>query len=151
VATAAELAVDEQLKPLQEIAAKRNWKFERLDSLRFKIGLTARDGSEFWLLVECDGFPARPPAFHWCDPETGALDVAKATPKGTGYLHEFGRICAPWNRLAYKECDPKGQHGDWQLAGWMTNPHTAGTRTLAAMSLRIYHELRSPNYHGRMA
>jgi hypothetical protein len=149
--TATELVIEEQLGQLREIATDREWQLEILDSVRFTIGLVARDGSDYYLLVDCDGFPSQPPAFHWYDPKSGALDVPAATPKGSDYLHSSGRICAPWNRLAYTQVDPKGPHGDWQFANWMTNRHTRETRTLAAMVLRIHRELRSSNYHGRMA
>ena len=52
--------------------------------------------------------------------------------------------------LAYRQADPKGPHGDWELSTWMTNPKTGGCITLAAMALRLATELQSPRYQGRM-
>lgn len=144
--TTAELAVAEQLTHLREIALKRGWPLKELDPFHFVIGMLARNDTWFWLLVDCDDFPQQPPAFNWYDPESEALNQPANTPKGGGYFHSSGCLCAPWNRLAYKQ----GLHNDWILANWMTNPHTRGTTTLPAMVLRIYRELRSPNYQGRM-
>lgn len=148
--TVTELAISEQVCHVAEIAAQRGWRFERLDDIRFFICLPSRDGTDYGVLVDCDRFLEQPPAFHWYNPGTRACDQPADTPSGSGYLHSSGRICAPWNRLAYKQIDPKGPHSDWQLANWRTNGKTGGTTTLAAMVLRIYTELCGRNYVGRM-
>jgi len=131
---------------LREIVAPRSWEL----TPAFILGLPARDGSRFWLFVECDRFPAIPPAWHWFNPNTKALDQPPDTPKGGQFFHGSGRICAPWNRLAYQSVDPKGPHGDWNLANWMTNPHTGHCTTLSAMALRITSELSASTYEGRL-
>jgi hypothetical protein len=151
MATATELMVAEQLEHVRQIAQLvEGWSFEQVDAVKFIIGLLARDQSWFWLFVDCELFTQQPPAFHWYNPQTKALDLPPDTPRGGSYFHGSGRICAPWNRLAYKECDPIGPHGDWQLSSWMTHEKTGGTITLAAMVLRIHFELQSPLYQGRM-
>lgn len=144
--TAAELVLGEQLGELQEIANSRQWEFERA----FIIAMPARDGSRFWLLVDCGGYPALPPAWHWYNPKTRALDQRVDTPNGGGFFHSSGRICAPWNRLAYKKVDPEGPHDDWDQASWMSNPNTGKCTTLAAMALRIFVEMNSERYQGRL-
>jgi hypothetical protein len=112
----------------------------------------AHDGSRLFLKAECDGLQQKPPAWHWYNPETSALDAPADTPKGSGgYFHSSGHICAPWNRLAYKSVDPAGPHGDWELSNWMANPKTGACTTLSAMALRIAIELGSSRYTGRMA
>lgn len=143
--TAAELVLAEHIGDLREIAAAKGWDFVP----PLAVGMAARDGSRYWLLGDCEGFPARPPAWHWYNPQTKALDQPADTPKGSGFLHDSGRICAPWNRLAYTQVDPKGPHSDWDLASWMANPKTGRCTTLAAMALRIFVELNGGNYHGR--
>lgn len=144
--TAGELAFVEQFGNLQEIATSKEWQLDRA----FILGMKAGDGSQYWLLVDCTGFPAMPPAWHWYDPDTRTLDQAAATPKGSGFLHSSGRICAPWNRLAYKTIDPQGPHGDWDLTSWLSNSYTGKCTTLSAMALRIFVELNSNHYTGRL-
>lgn len=146
MATAGELVFEEQFHHLRENAGSRDWSLERA----FILGLKARDGSQYWQLVDCSDYPAVPPAWHWYNPSSGALDQPADTPKGNGFLHSSGRVCAPWNRLAYKSIDPLGPHDDWDLANWMTNPNTGKCTTLSAMALRIQVEMSSEHYHGRM-
>lgn len=148
--TVTELAISEQVRHVAEIAAQRAWHFEQVDEIRFYICLPARDGTHYGVLVECDRFLEQPPAFHWYNRETKQCDEPADTPCGSGYFYSSGRICAPWNRLAYKQIDPQGPHSDWQLANWRTNEKTGGTTTLAAMVLRIYIELNGRHYAGRM-
>jgi hypothetical protein len=151
MATATELVMSEQYQHVQSIADARGWHLKKSNGVCFIIGLPAHDKSWFWLLVDCENFPQQPPAFYWFNPETNARNQPCDTPKNNGrYFHDSGRICAPWNRLAYKSCDPAGPHEDWLLANWMTNQHTKGTTTLSAMVLRIYSELQGLPYQGRM-
>jgi hypothetical protein len=146
MATAGELVFDEQFGHLREIAASQGWQLERA----FILGMKARDSSQFWLMADCTDYPALPPAWHWYNPTTRLLDQPVDTPKGGTFFHSSGCICAPWNRLAYKEVDPRGPHGNWDLANWMTNPKTGGCTTLSAMALRIQVELAGGLYQGRM-
>lgn len=145
--TAGDLVFNEEFGDLQEIAASRQWPMDRC----FILAMTARDDSRFWLMVDCRDYPAIPPAWHWYNRETKAIDKPADTPNGSGFLHSNGCICAPWNRLAYKRINPeKGPHDDWDLASWATNPKTGKCTTLAAMALRINVELNSGRYQGRM-
>ncbi len=112
--------------------------------------LTARDGDTYWLKVDCTDYPAIPPAWHWYNPETKPSTSLPTRRKAAVSLHGSGRICAPWNRLAYKKIDPQGPHDDWDLNSWQTNPKTGKCTTLAAMALRIHVELNSNRYQGRM-
>lgn len=150
MATATDLVFAEQFGCLRQIAVSRGWDLKQINGPGFVLGLLASNDSRFWLKVECDGFPGTPPAWHWYNPETGALDSPADTPKGGGYFHGSGRICAPWNRLAYSSVDPKGPHGDWHISNWMSNPKTSRCTTLAAMVLRTSVELHSPYFRGRM-
>jgi hypothetical protein len=150
--TAAELLFAEQFNHLSQVAVSKDWDLKRTDGLSFILGLPARDGSRHFLKAECDDLQGMPPAWHWYNPEAGALDAPADTPKGSGgYFHSSGRICAPWNRLAYKSVDSAGPHGDWELSNWTGNPQTGACTTLSAMALRIAIELDSSRYAGRMA
>jgi len=144
-----DLVFAEQFGHLREVAERRNWSLKEIDGPGFELVLPARDGSRFGLNVMCDGYPATPPAWRWCNLDTGVCDQPADTPHGSGYFHNSGRICAPSNRLAYKQVDDQGPHSDWQISTWMTNPKTGSCTTLAAMALRMAVELRSERYQGR--
>lgn len=147
MATAGELVFEEQFGHLWEIAVSQQWPLERGQA--FILGIKARDGQQYWLLADCTDYPILPPAWHWYNPTTKMLDQPADTPKGSDFLHSSGRICAPWNRLAYKKIDSNGPHDDWELANWMTNPNTGKCTTLSAMALRIHVEINSDRYQGR--
>ncbi len=146
MATVAELTVAEELAPLREIAASRGWGFKALDTLRFLLSLPAKDKFVFHLLVDCTQYKVQPPAWHWCDPDGTRTDRAADQPKGSGYLHSNGVVCAPWNRLAYKTADARGPHQDWSIGDWLKNSATGGCTTLAHMALRIFVELNGPRF-----
>jgi hypothetical protein len=149
VATVAELAVAEELAPIREIASSRGWKLRELSPIRFHLTLPAKDKSLFHLLVDCDQYKVRPPAWRWSDAAGELTDRPADTPKGSGFLHDNGVICAPWNRLAYKSVDARGPHADWTIGDWQKNSHAAGCTTLAHMTLRVYVELNGPRYNNR--
>lgn len=150
MATATELLYEEQMVSVRQIAAVRGWELDELEGCKFIIGMKARDGTQFWQFVDCEGYQTTPPAFNWYNTESKAKNQHSDTPLGGSYFISSGQICAPWNRLAYKECNPQGPHGDWQLSNWMSNPKTGETKTIAAMLLRIYRELQSHEFKGRL-
>jgi len=119
------------------------------EPLRFFLGLTASDRSQYFLSVDCDDYPVKPPAWHWCDAEGGGRDNRSNAPMGSGFLHGNGVICAPWNRLSYQQVDPRGPHNDWTMGDWRNNQHTRGCKTLCAMALRIFVELNGSLYQKR--
>lgn len=148
--TVEELEFQKQFSDLSEIAEQRRWNLERLSVNSFAISLPAKDKTVFSLLFECENYLTQPPAIHWWDKETGEKNLPRSTPIGSAYFHGSGVICAPWNRLAYKEVNPNGPHSDWQLSNWKSNPQTGQTLSISAMVLRILTELNSNNYRGRM-
>ena len=140
------MVVESELSALKDNASLHGWQFERVESSRFRVSLTASNGDAYQLEVECKEFPVEPAAFHWRNQETGALDQLPDTPQPYDFFHRSGRICAPWNRLA---SEPDGPHPKWVRANWQQEPQTKGTTTLAGMVLRVHHELRSERYKGR--
>jgi len=149
VTTAAELVFAEQFAHLRQVADSRGWDLKEIDGPGFTLDLPTHDGSRLGLKVVCDNLPGMPPGWRWRNPETGECDRPADTPRGSGYFHDSGRICAPWNRFAYKQVVTDGPHADWELTTWMTNPKTGSCTTLAAMALRLAVELMSPRYKGR--
>jgi hypothetical protein len=146
VPTVAELAVAEEIAAVREIAIGRNWALKELDALHFHLGLPAKDKSMFYLLADCDRYPVQPPAWHWCDANGTRMDCLIDRPRGSGFLHTNGVICAPWNRLAYKTVDPRGPHQDWTIEDWRNNVQTGSCKTLGHMALRIHVELNGPRF-----
>jgi hypothetical protein len=145
--TVANLTVAEELSFIRAIAGSRGWSLLEVDPLQFLLGLPARDRSFFHLWVNCEGYPVTPAAWYWCDGKGNGRADRRHAPKGTGFLHERGVVCAPWNRLAYSSFDPRGPHGDWLPGDWRNNSHTQGCKTLCAMALRIAVELMSERFH----
>ena len=145
-----DFVVESQIAAVEEIAQLYDWPLERVGTRCFRVTLAARNGDVYQIEVECTGFPVQPAAFHWRNPATGELDNLADSPmpyrEGPNYFYKTGRICAPWNRLA---STPGGPHREWQQSGWQEQKETGGTVTLAAMVLRISHELRSQRYSGR--
>lgn len=146
MATVEDLAVELEIDAVKENAQLHGWPFERVGPRCFRVTLTGYNGDVYQVEVECDGFPVKPAAFHWRNPETGQLDALADSPAPYGYFHGTGRICAPWNRLASVEGGP---HPEWGQANWMQQRETGDTVKLAAMVTRLHHELRSQEYQGR--
>jgi len=133
-----QLAIETELADLKANAEQQGWTFARTGDAEFTLGVLARDNSWLHLKVFLDGYARIPPAWHWLNPETGALGERAHTPVGGNFFHGNGVICAPWNRLAYKSVDDRGPHPDWAIEGdWKANAYTGAATTLAAMALRI--------------
>ena len=146
MATVEDLVINQGIAEVEENARLHGWAFDHVSPRCFRVSLTAKNGDTFQVEVDCDQFPDIPPAIHWRNQDSGALDELADSPSPYNYFHKSGRICAPWNRLASTEGGP---HQDWRWANWKRQPETKATLTLAAMILRIHHELRSDNYRGR--
>ena len=146
MATVEDLAIEREIAVVEENARLHGWAFDRVGPRCFRVSLTSKSEDTFQLEVECDQFPDIPPAIHWRNQNSGALDELADSPNPYNYFHDSGRICAPWNRLASTEGGP---HLEWKRANWRQQPETKATVSLAAMILRIHHELRSDNYKGR--
>ena len=141
-----DLIVNSQIEDVAQIAQCHGWPFERAGPRCFRVSLSARDGDVYQLEVHCDAYPALPAAFHWRNPNTDELDQPSDAPRPYDFFHSTNRICAPWNRLA---STPGGPHTEWVPSSWREHERTGATVTLAAMVLRIHHELRSERYQGR--
>ena len=146
VVSVQDLAIEREIAEVEENAQLHGWAFDRVGPRCFRISLTAKNGDAFQLQVDFDQYPDIPPAIHWRNQSSGALDEVADSPNPYNYFHKSGRICAPWNRLASTEGGP---HQEWKWANWKQRPETKATTSLAAMVVRIHHELRSDNYKGR--
>ena len=150
MATVTDLVFEEQFGHLRQVAEHKDWELTRTAEPGFILVLPARDGSNFALQVICTDYPGLPPIWRWYNCKTKACNQPCDTPKGGGgYFHGSGRICAPWNRTAYRQEDTKGPHSNWDLANWVSNPKIGACTTLAAMALRMAVELDSTRFQGR--
>lgn len=150
--TVAELEITNDLQNLRDLAGARGWEIKPVDQDSFLLGLPARDKSTYWLKCHHDRFPATPPAWHWSNSDGTELDQFRDMPREYGgFFHSNGVICAPWNRLAYKNVFDRGPHTDWTIGDWRSNSYTQECKSLTAMALRIYVELQKPAYAGRKA
>src|SRR5262249_39401265 len=135
--TVSEMIAAQEIVDLREVAAVMGWGFKELSPDRFSISMGARDRDIYYLHVELAEYRGMPAVWRLVSKDQ-VPDRLEDAPKGGGFLHSNGVICAPWNRLAYKKIDSRGPHEDWELASWLTNAHTGACTTLAAMALRIH-------------
>lgn len=96
-----------------------------------------RDGGLLVLEGDLEGYKAVPPAWRFLDIENGT-ESRRAFPLGTdSFFHSDRVICAPWNRLAYK--DHGGPHGNWGgPSQWLDVRDGTQAHTLADM-LAVLH------------
>src|SRR5690348_592031 len=115
--TATIAIVESELPGMQAYAARHGWRITwRPDDLIILAeGKHPADCSPACLHADVTGYRAQPPAWRWT---TGNPDhkpvVAQpgALPGGiSSMFHDNGTICAPFNRLAYKENN--GPHENW--------------------------------------
>jgi hypothetical protein len=138
---------------VQAWAARHGWTLEfDLDALTVAGVVThPADGvGQLYLLGDCSGYRAVPPAWTFVDPDSGAT-IQHAFPargRGATIFHQKLIICAPFNRLAYKECG--GPHADWSgPSNWLHVTRGVKAPTIADMLNVINAHLQySP---GRMA
>ena len=99
-----------------------------------------------------EGYRALPPAWRFVVP--GSDESPKAAWPAPGsqpglpgsIFHPHPCICAPWNRLAYRE--HSGPHGDWAMTSWWSIPgELTKANHLADMLDQIHQHLRaSPGF-----
>lgn len=138
--------VEEELGAVQAWAARHNWTTEWHPSAIQLRAATyhARAERLIEIVATCDGYRAVPPAWQFVRPGTNesGMEFSPAVFAG-GVFHPNGLICAPWNRLAYK--DLEGPHDDWGgPSNWLSVQSDISTaRTLADMLAIIDAQLKS--------
>ena len=123
------VVVTEELPAVLAWAACRpGWAVEFDDPALHLNVTTTHPVSDTSLLIQADlqGYRAVPPAWRFLCPDTDeeAITTGPFPQAGTHRLiqgsifHGNRVICAPWNRLAFKENGDGGLHQDW---GGLTN------------------------------
>jgi hypothetical protein len=139
----------------EEVAAAERWATRHGIALAYDDAcLTVRvemqgssaEGSspERYLVVgQFDDYRLLPPAWQFVDHRTGMAIGLPAYPKpdGGSVLHGNGLVCAPWNRLAYKNLG--GPHDNWDISKWQDVKDGTRADYVADMLARLLHETRS--------
>jgi hypothetical protein len=144
------LVEEEELAPAREWASRvgveLTWDSDRLE---IRAVLTQRTtGERFYLRGQLEGYRAVPPAWTFCDAEWGSpgekrnFPASASLPSGIGssIFHNHPVICAPFNRLAYK--DHGGPHSNWGgPEQWLNVAGTVNATTLADMLAVVARDL----------
>lgn len=150
--TVTKVVVVEEMQAVLAWAARRpGWTAQFDDAaLHLNVKTThAACGTDLWIQADLHGYRAVPPAWRFLHPNgrdavTGPFPRHGEHPWISGSIfHDNRVICAPWNRLAYKEENDNGPHDDWGgLTNW-TNAAPGYTKadTLADMLDQIYQHL----------
>jgi hypothetical protein len=127
------------------------------ESLEVRVTLTQPETNEpFYLRGRFDDYRQLAPAWVFTDagwaaePRPQLFPRPGQSPYGASVLHSASVICAPFNRLAYKE--HRGPHDDWGgPANWLTagRANEVTARHLGDMLQAIFRDLMYSR--GRMA
>ena len=105
-------------------ATRNGWKVT-IDVHKLQIAAVVihpKDETELFLHADLTGYRAIPPAWRFVDHDgkvtKSAFPAAGPVVDGkSSIFHSNLLVCAPFNRLAYKEAD--GPHADWgESTGW---------------------------------
>jgi hypothetical protein len=131
------------------LGRERGWMLERdgSDPDVIRLRLSARDGEQYILLCECDGYPDTPPSVAFVNEDGWASDV-RAWPTGNDAFigavkpPQAGFLCIPLTRecIAYH---PDFLRND-AVGGWNPEKHTLMDVFAAVQAL-----LESGDYEGR--
>lgn len=132
--------VQAELGAIETWAARWGWQVETdLDLLLLRFTTThPQDGKHVYLRADMNAYKAVPPAWDFTlsdgTPHRTAWP-APGTGPGGSIFHTNAVICAPWNRLAYKELG--GVHDDWNgITNWLNViGHTRATTVPDMLSI----------------
>jgi hypothetical protein len=148
--------VETELDAARAWASRHGWTIDwSADDLLLRAATYHRPSHRLVeLTADVDGYRGEPPAWRVVEPGTNEPATAHFPAPKTGgtiassIFHGNKVICAPWNRLAYRECDPNGPHSNWGgPSAWLQV--TEGTRatSIAEMLAVIDVHLRlSPGF-----
>jgi hypothetical protein len=144
--------VEDALGPLEVAVSRQGWSVEwRPHSLILLFrGTHPTSGEALCLAADVSGFDAIPPAWRFVNPEEPEADSPRF-PTGPGpygkstIFHSKRRICAPFNRLAYKQ--EGGMHGNWNLPRWKEVKNLGATSLCEMFAVIIAHLRCSKEMH----
>lgn len=144
--------VEAELSAIRQYVERHGWQMTwdpQAMRLTFE-GTHPGDGAPLRIVAELTGYRGLPPSWTFEDPTDRKIKPFPRPGKlrgGTGSIfHSSRRICAPFNRLAYKEHN--GPHGDWGgPANWLqvkTNGHVRANRLADMLAVIVGHLSASP-------
>lgn len=154
-ATAARASVEVELDAARQWATRREWLLSwDSDMLQLRLATYHRPVSCIVeLTANVDSYRAIPPAWTFVRPGTDDIDpaafpAAGQLPRIGSIFHGNVVICAPWNRLAYREHG--GPHDNWSgPAAWLQVQEGTIAHTIPDMLAIIDVHLRaSPGFMG---
>jgi hypothetical protein len=156
--TLVKAAVEEEIAPAAAWATRHQWLLRaRVDELTLRAATYHPAVSRIVeFRADLDDYPAFPPAWRCVTPGTdesppSAWPIAGQLAGVSGSIfHPALVLCAPWNRLAYKDQNPNGVHEDWTIASWRTfGGGLTKADHLADMLDQIHlHLAASPGFNG---
>lgn len=142
----AALERDLAMAPFREGVARKRWRLVEVTWPYALVGVTARDGREFILRLDCCGYPAEPPTGGFWDVETGAYLAQHAWPKGDDVFQSVIRWDWRQGAALYFPLDrvSRAGHSDWAS----THPHLAWdpTKGIVQHLTEVHRLLNSRGY-----
>jgi hypothetical protein len=149
--TMARANVEAELDAARAWASRHNWTIDwSPDELLLRAATYHKPVHRLVeLTADVGGYRAEPPAWRVVELGTNEPTVdhfPAATPSAGiagSVFHGNKLICAPWNRLAYQECNPSGPHGNWGgPTAWLQVGEGPRATELAEMLELIHAHLR---------
>ncbi|WP_289014329.1 hypothetical protein [uncultured Methylobacterium sp.] len=144
----AQLERDLAAVPFQEGAARGRWRLITIAWPFATFGITAKDGREFAVRLECSGYPAQPPTGGLWDLAGNAILPAVKWPRGDAVFlgtfrqdwHMGAALYFPLDRLS------RQGHPDWAN----THPHLTWKpeKGIVQHLAEVHRFLNSRGYHG---
>ena len=144
----AQLERDLAAAPFLEGAARGRWRLVTITWPHAIFGISAKDGREFLLRLECMGYPAQPPTGGLWDNAAGTILGPNGWPRGGDVFtsvfrrdwHAGAALYFPLDRLS------RQGHPDWTSS----HPHLDWKPALGVVQYlsEIHRHLNSRGYHG---
>ncbi len=140
--------IENELPGIKSYAERHGWNLIwNADELKMIFtGCHPKEKSPLHIIANVDGYRALPPIWTFLDP-SGTCNSSSFFPiagpvAGKGSIfHSSNRICAPFNRLAYKE--HSGPHSNWGgPANWLNASnasHVQATKIANMFTIIIGH------------
>ena len=135
--------------PFRGGAARGRWRKVELVWPHLLVGISARDGREFVLRLECCGYPAQPPTGGFWDAARAAFLTRDQWPTGDDVFSSVirwdwrggGAIYFPLDRMS------RAGHPEWAA----THPHLAWDpgKGIVQYLAEVHRHLNSRGYYGR--
>lgn len=150
--------VKKELEDCREDSSVYGWEISEPDESTQTFTVKMRsplDKEEYLIEIKFDNYKEYPLLIEFINPKTGERGVKSAYPANNdSFFHTFPCICHPCSRKAYQQFVAGAPHpiGDWQFAGWQSNPQTGSLKNIRAILRAINSRISNPElYKGRQS